>query len=75
VDKENDRKVKNTDAKQWCKENGDMAYYETSAIENISVDNAFIEMAKMAIKRESLNQVFSLPESIGGASGAMKLSK
>jgi hypothetical protein len=30
-----------------------MPYYETSAIENISVDSAFIEMAKMAIKRES----------------------
>jgi hypothetical protein len=37
----------------WCKENGDMAYYETSAKENIAVDDAFIEMAKMAIKRDS----------------------
>jgi len=30
-----------------------MPYYETSAKENISVDEAFIEMAKMAIKRDS----------------------
>lgn len=52
-----------------------MPYYETSALENISVDQAFIEMAKMAIKRESQNQVFALPESIGGAGGAIKLNK
>ena len=75
LDRENERKVKSADAKQWCKENGDMPYYETSAIENIAVDNAFIEMAKMAIKRESQNQVFALPESIGGAGGAIKLNK
>lgn len=55
VDKESDRKVKTTDAKAWCKENGDMPYYETSALENISVDQAFIEMAKMALKREANN--------------------
>lgn len=67
--------MKAQDAKAWCKENGDMPYYETSALENISVDNAFIEMAKMAIKRESQNQIFSLPDSIGGAGGAIKLNK
>jgi hypothetical protein len=38
VDKESDRKVKAADARAWCKENGDIPYYETSALENISVD-------------------------------------
>ena len=52
-----------------------MPYYETSAKENIAVDDAFINMAKMAIKRESQNQIFSLPDSIGGAGGAIKLNK
>lgn len=51
-----------------------MPYYETSAKENISVEEAFVEMAKMAIKRESENQIFSLPDSIGGAGGALKLN-
>lgn len=74
LDKESDRKVKATEAKAWCRENGDMPYYEVSAKDNISVDDAFIEMAKMAIKRESENQMFNLPESIGGAGGALKLT-
>ena len=51
-----------------------MPYYETSAKENISVDEAFIEMAKMAIKRDSSSQIFNLPDSIGGAGGALKLN-
>jgi Ras-related protein Rab-7A len=55
VDKEPERKVKSTDAQAWCKENGSMPYYETSAKENVSVEDAFVEMAKMAIKRESEN--------------------
>jgi Ras-related protein Rab-7A len=75
LDKEPERKVKTQDAKSWCKENEDMPYYETSALENIAVDGAFIEMAKMAIKRESQNQVFTLPDSIGGAGGAIKLNQ
>ena len=74
VDREQERKVRANDANGWCKENGDMPYFETSAIENIRVDNAFIEMAKMAIKRDQ-NQVFSLPESIAGAGGAIRMTQ
>lgn len=39
----------------WCRENGDIPYYETSALQNISVDNAFVDMVKLALKRESSN--------------------
>lgn len=39
----------------------------------MSVDDSFVEMAKMALKRESQNQIF-MPESIGGAGGAIKLN-
>lgn len=39
----------------------------------MSVEDAFIEMAKMALKRESENQIF-MPESISGAGGAIKLN-
>jgi len=74
LDKESERKVKAADAKAWCKENGNIPYFETSAKENVSVDDSFVEMAKMAIKRESENQVFNLPDTIGGAGGAIKIT-
>ena len=45
-----------------------MLYFETSAKENVGVSEAFIEMVKMGIKRESTNQII-MPDSIGGAGG------
>jgi Ras-related protein Rab-7A len=75
LDKEGLRQVSSEDARRWCKENGDIPYFETSALENIAVDTAFIEMAKSALKRESQNQLFSLPDTIGGAGGAIKLNQ
>ena len=71
-DKENDRKVDSKRAEQWCKENNDITYYETCAIEGVKVNDAFTEMAKMAMKREANTQIM-MPESIGGATGAIKL--
>jgi Ras-related protein Rab-7A len=73
VDREPERKVQTQRAQDWCKEKGGITYYETSAKENIHVDDAFIEMARMAISRESQNQIF-MPESISGAGGALKLN-
>ena len=61
LDKEANRQVLSSTVRQWCRENGDIPYYETSALENISVDNAFVEMAKLALKRESSTNIFSLP--------------
>lgn len=59
---------------QWCKENGNIPYFETSAIQNTNVEDAFIQMAKNSIKRESsAAPLFDLPNSIGGAGGAIKL--
>lgn len=72
LDRDSERKVDTKRAQQWCKENNDMLYFETSAKEGVAVNEAFIEMAKMAMKREA-NQQIIMPESIGGASGAIKL--
>jgi Ras-related protein Rab-7A len=74
VDREELRQVQTADAKRWCQENGNIPYFETSALDNIYVDTAFIEMARSALKRESSNQIYSLPDTIGGAGGAIKLS-
>ena len=75
IDKESDRSVASSKAKQWCSQFGDIPYYETSAKDNVSVEEAFIEMAKMALKREAGgdNMLF-MPGTIGGADGAIKLS-
>ena len=55
VDRESERKVHADKARAWCKENNDMLYFETSAKEGVSVNEAFIEMVKMGIRRESSN--------------------
>ena len=68
VDRESERKVASQRAQAWCKENNDMLYFETSAKEGVSVNEAFIEMVKMGIKRESTNQII-IPDSIGGMGG------
>ena len=37
------------------------------------MSEAFIEMTKMAIKRESLNKEILMPDTIGGAGGSIQL--
>ena len=41
VDLEVDRKITAQKAIDWCKEQGAISYFETSAQQNISVDEAF----------------------------------
>ena len=75
VDMESDRKVPAARPQAWCKENDDMPYFETSARENVSVSEAFIEMVKKGIKQEQNNQIL-MPDSIGarpGQAGGLKL--
>ena len=55
VDRESERKVPAVRAQAWCKENNDMLYFETSAKEGVSVNEAFIEMVRKGISRESSN--------------------
>jgi hypothetical protein len=46
-----------------------MKYFETSAKEGVQVNEAFIEMVKMGIKRESANQII-MPDSLTGGLGS-----
>lgn len=46
------RKVSTAQAQDWCKENGDMAYFETSAKDNINVVKAFETAARIVKERQ-----------------------
>ena len=50
LDKAEDRQVSTEAAEHWCKENGNMPYFETSALENTKVDEAFMTMVKKALE-------------------------
>ena len=38
---------------QWANDNNNMLFYETSAIDGTSVEEAFLEMAKQALRRDA----------------------
>ena len=74
LDQEADkREVPTAKGQQWAKENNDMMFYETSALEGVHVEDAFKEMAKAALKRDAEQQL-SLPATMGGADGNLKLT-
>lgn len=52
-DKVNERKVTDAKIKQYIESNGNYPYFETSAMENVNVDKAFEEVARLAFKRNS----------------------
>ncbi|ETO07010.1 Rab7 [Reticulomyxa filosa] len=46
------RKVAEAQARQWCKNKSDLPFFETSAKDNINVEQAFLTIARNALKRE-----------------------
>ena len=80
VDREPERKVDSEKAESWCKQNGNLPYFETSAKANINVDEAFVKMARTALERDKKNPKYILPKSLGeqnagGQGGKLKLTK
>ena len=73
IDKESERKVDSREGKEWCDANNGIPFYETSAKEGISVEQAFQEIARKALKRMETNAIV-MPDTISGASGAIKLN-
>jgi Ras-related protein Rab-7A len=58
VDQEMERQVSNDKAKSWCRYNGNMPYFETSAKEGTQVLDAFISVAGCAMANRK-NSVYS----------------
>lgn len=53
-DMEPKRKVSKSKATGWCKSKNQIPYFETSAKDAVNVEAAFIEIARNALKQESL---------------------
>ena len=51
-----------------------MMFYETSAVQGVAVEEAFLEMAKAALKRDADQQI-SMPATMAEAGGALKLNQ
>jgi Ras-related protein Rab-7A len=55
-----EREVKRDEAEKFCKSNGDLPYFETSARSNVNLDETFEEVAREVIKSENeMSQVTS----------------
>lgn len=63
-----DRQVSKEEAQNWCKNNGNIPYYETSAIANTNVDEAFFSIIKKAVENQD-NNAIEMPDSIGVVGG------
>ena len=53
----------NEEAKNWCRQNGDMRYVQTSAKNNVGCEEAFDVLIKQALKHDSTSKL-NLPEHI-----------
>lgn len=73
LDKEEHRQVPTNKGQAWAKENNDMMFYETSALTGDKVEEAFLQMAKAAMKRES-DKAIVMPPTMSAETGPIKLN-
>lgn len=57
-DKEGEIKISEQKVKAYCQSKNNMSYFETSAKDNINIESAFEEVAKLAFKRDQNDDVF-----------------
>ena len=69
LDKTEERQVPKSTAETWCRDNGDIPFFETSALANTSVDDAFMAMVKKALANQAADDM-QMPDTIGGMGGA-----
>lgn len=56
-DRESDIKVNEQKVKSYCSQKNNISYFETSAKDNVNIDLAFEEVAKLAFKRDKNDEV------------------
>ncbi len=52
ADREQERKVSTAKVENWCKQNGGMKHFETSAKDQTNVDKAFETAARLALENQ-----------------------
>ena len=57
-DKEGEIKVSEQKVRQYCSQKNNMSYFETSAKDNINIELAFEEVAKLAFTRDVQDEVY-----------------
>ncbi|CAI2380175.1 unnamed protein product [Moneuplotes crassus] len=66
--------VKERDAQQWCADNGNLEYIETSAKDNTSVEEAFTKLIEKGMEREKVNLV-ELPDRMSQKNKTVNLQR
>mmetsp|Transcript_30121 Transcript_30121/g.84128 ORF Transcript_30121/g.84128 Transcript_30121/m.84128 type:complete len:206 (-) Transcript_30121:254-871(-) len=64
IDREEKRVISEKRALEWCRQKGNIPYFETSAKEGIRVEKAFLTIAKNALKGEPDDGAIYLPVGI-----------
>ena len=59
-----DREVTREEVESWCQQHGKIPYFETSAVQNTNVDDAFMAIISKAVANQDTNSIV-MPDSIG----------
>ena len=73
LDREGERQVTAAEGQDWARSHNNILFFETSAKEGHTVEEAFIEVGRKGVKRMESTS-FSMPGSLSGAPGAIKLN-